>query len=287
MPRIVLVTCEAWPELSASDALFAGALVPHGYEVAAAPWNGLQAPFDSADHIILRATWDYPLHHEKFLDWVSGLGERGASLLNPPALVTWNSNKRYLLDLQEWGFAVPTTMLLEPNREAVAEAFAALPGDGVLKPSVGASGRNVTLLPKGETPDFDWLNETPAHVVLQELVPEVASDGELSLVFFDGEFSHAVRKRPQPGEFRINSQYGGENELVAATPRIIAQAADVLWRLPELPLYARVDGVDRDGVLLLLELELIEPGLFLHLAPGAAERFAAATAHRLQPFIPI
>jgi glutathione synthase/RimK-type ligase-like ATP-grasp enzyme len=117
-------------------------------------------------------------------------------------------------------------------------------------------------------------------VLVQEFLPEIA-EGELSLIYFDGLFSHAVRKRPPQGEFRVNSRFRATRSAEMPSRAVTEQGAAALRTLPELPLYARVDGVVRDGVLIVIEVEVLEPALFLDFDPGSAERFAAATIARL------
>jgi len=115
--------------------------------------------------------------------------------------------------------------------------------------------------------------------LVQEFLPEIA-DGELSLIYFDGVFSHAVRKRPPQGEFRVNSRFGARRSAEVPSRAVTEQGAAALRTLPELPLYARVDGVMRDEALIVIEVEVLEPALFLDFDPGSAERFAAATIAR-------
>ena len=119
-----------------------------------------------------------------------------------------------------------------------------------------------------------------AQVLVQEFLAEIA-DGELAGVFFDGVFSHALRRVPATGEFRINSQYGGRMEAVTLTRDVVDAMAAVLALLPKRPLYARVDGVVHAGCFMLMEVEVNEPGLGLDLVAGAAERFADALIARL------
>lgn len=115
---------------------------------------------------------------------------------------------------------------------------------------------------------------------MQEFLPEIA-DGELSLVYFDGVFSHALRKRPPPGEFRSNSRYKPMRTAETPPPDITQQGAACLATLPAMPLYARVDGVVRDGTLIVIEVEVLEPALFMDFDPPSADRFAEATLRRL------
>lgn len=281
---IVLVTCLRWPELSASDRRYAETLAARSCVVRAAPWNGPEEAFAGADVVVLRSNWDYHHDLDAFTAWMERVAARTA-VLNPPALVRWNLHKGYLLDLERRGVAIPATRIVPPELPAVRAALATIGGGPcVLKPAWGASGHLVTLATAAslEASLVPFRAETPPReVVVQAFLPELHEHGEVSCVFFDGDFSHAAVKRPAAGEFRINSQYGGVNQPAALPEAIVAQAGAVLAALPERPLYARVDGVIREGRFLLMELELNEPGLFLEMEPSAADRFAGATLRRL------
>jgi glutathione synthase/RimK-type ligase-like ATP-grasp enzyme len=280
--HVVLVTCLAWPELSASDRLYAEELERRTVSTDAAPWNGPPEPFVGADLVVLRSNWDY--HHDLagFTAWLDTLERAGTRVLNTPSLVRWNLEKRYLLDLECRGVRVPKTEVVPADLSAVAEILAQHGWEQVVvKPLVGASGHGVRLWRAG-APLATEGTAAPTTLVVQELLPEVAESGEVSYVFFDGEYSHAVLKRPAAGDFRVNSQYQGTVEPFQPDADLVRQARAVLDALPEIPLYARVDGVTRDGSLLVTELELNEPALSLSLAPGSAARFAEATVRRLQ-----
>lgn len=281
--RVVLATCAAWPELSASDQRLAEALRTRGCTVDVAPWNGSFDPFVHAAAVVLRATWDYHTAPNRYGDWLGRLDP--ARTYNRPALVRWNLQKTYLLDLASRGAALPRSAVVPGNVPAVADALRKLGvRDAVLKPTVGASGFGVERVrPGAEAVAVDRLRaiKPGGDVLVQEFVPEIAA-GELAGVFFDGAFSHGLRRVPAPQEFRVNSQYGGRLEPTTLTDATIRQMAGVLGLVPGQPLYARVDGVLRDGRFLLMEVEVNEPGLGLHLAPGAAERFAAALLARLR-----
>jgi hypothetical protein len=116
---------------------------------------------------------------------------------------------------------------------------------------------------------------------VQPYLPEIETGGELSMLFFDGVYSHAVCKRPRPGDYRVQFQYGGTNETVEVAPSLIAQARACVLAAPSLPVYARVDGVVKDGQFLLMELEAFEPLMFLARHPEAPARFARAVQGRL------
>ena len=283
--RVVLVTCLAWPELSASDRLYAEALTRLGATVVGAPWNGPPEPFVGVDLVVLRSNWDY--HHDLagFTAWLDGLERRGTAVQNAPGLVRWNLDKRYLLDLARRGIRVPETEVVAADSSAIAGVLVRRGWEqAVVKPTVGASGHGVRLWRAGEPVETDGASVTSAtgEVVVQELLREVVEFGELSLVFFDGVYSHAALKRPAAGDFRVNSDYQGTIEAFTPGEDLVRQAAAALAALDEVPLYARVDAIVRDGSLIVTELELNEPSLSLVLAPGSAERFAEATLRRLQ-----
>lgn len=280
---IVVATCADWPEPSKSEALLVAALRARGTEVSAAPWNGPEAAFDGADLVLLRACWDYHKSPQRFLAWLDRLEARGLSVLNPPALVRWNFDKRYLLALQAAGIRVPGTRIVPSNDHAAIAAAMREAGwaEAVLKPISGQSGFHVELLRLAERADWPVSAMPTETALLQSFIADIGRLGEVALIFFDGRFSHAVRKLSAPGEWRSNSQYGGTYEAATVDPATIAAAEAALAAAPFHPLYARVDGVEAEADFTVMELELIEPGLFLDSDEAAAGRFADAVLARI------
>ncbi|MBV8191833.1 MAG: glutathione synthetase [Alphaproteobacteria bacterium] len=282
-PRIVLATAADQPDITPSDQLYAEALRRRGATVQGAPWNGASSAFDGADAVILRSTWGYYREPDAFRAWTETIAAK-TRLFNPIALVRWNLRKDYLDKLVAGGVRVPRSHLVPATTAEVAAVFRERGWQrAVVKPATGASGYFVDLVAPDEVAALlarlpDEVRST--GVLVQEFLPEIA-DGELSLVYFDGGFSHAVRKRPPPGEFRVNSRFGATRSRETPAPGVVAQGAAALESLPERPLYARVDGVVREGTLIVLELEVLEPALFMEFAPDSAERFAEATLKRL------
>jgi len=279
---IVLATCATWPEASASDRHLIDALRARGRAVAAAPWNAAFAPFEDALAVVVRSTWDYHLTPEAYAAWLARLDP--ARTFNPPALIRWNLSKGHVMDLARRGAVVPRTREAAAEPDAVAAALDALGlQDAVIKPLVGASGAGVERVRRGDEAAAvaRMRAATPsARLLVQEFLPVIAH-GELAGVFFDGVFSHGLRRMPVPGEFRINAQYGGTMEAAELSAAVVEKMAAVLALLPERPLYARVDGVVDADRFVVMEVEVNEPGLGLHLAPGAGERFADALLTRL------
>lgn len=279
---IILVTCAAWPEPSASDQCLAAALRARGYAVAAAPWNGPFEPFAGAEVIVVRSSWDYHEAPDAYRAWLDRLPP--GRTFNAPELIHWNLSKAHVLDLGARGAVIPRSRLVAAEPTAVAAALEALHlQEAVIKPAIGASGVGVERLRRGE--EAAALQRARAgkaldRVLVQEFVAGI-EHGELAGVFFEGAFSHGLRRVPAPGEFRVNSQHGGRMEAASLPGDVVEQMAAVLALLPVPALYARVDGLVRDGRFLLMELEVNEPGLGMHLAPGSAGRFADALLARL------
>lgn len=279
---IVLVTCAAWPELSASDQGLAAALRARGHAVDAAPWNGSFEPFARAAAVVVRSAWDYHEAPEAYRAWLDRLAP--ARTFSAPDLIRWNLSKAHVLDLGARGAVIPRSRLVAAEPAAVAAALEALDlGEAVIKPAIGASGVGVERVRRGE--EAAALERARARtatdrVLVQEFVAGI-EHGELAGVFFDGVFSHGLRRLPAPGEFRINSQYGGRMEAASLPGDVVAQMAAVLALLPVPALYARVDGLVRDDRFTLMELEVNEPDLGMDLVPGSADRFADVLLARL------
>jgi hypothetical protein len=283
MANILFVTCNRWPQLSQSDSLVAKVLVDWGHHVEGAPWQGDFARFQAADLIVLRSQWDYHYDMTGFTTWLQRLAEAARPALpvyNPVALVHWNLHKSYLLDLQARGVLIPASAVSQRGANPATIYQQHGWSSAVIKPLAGASGHLVERVAYAELAAWAMRVRSQRAVgawLIQEFRAEIQAQGELSLVFIDGAFSHAVVKHPQAGEFRINDQYQGRIARVEPASALIAQAHAVLAGLPVVPLYARVDGViTSTGAFCLIELELNEPDLYFDYAPEQAARFAEA-----------
>ncbi len=283
MSLIVLATSAEEPAITASDRLYADALERRGHIVVGAAWNGSRAAFDGADAVILRSTWGYYRALAAFHEWAETVAAT-SRLFNSIELVRWNLRKNYVGELADAGIAVPQSHFIECSAPALADVFQRTGWPrAVIKPISGASGYAVELVEHGDLAGAIARLVPLASdrgLVVQEFLPEIA-EGEVSLVYFDGVFSHAIRKRPKAGEFRVNSRFGATREREVPSVAVREKGAETLRVLPELPLYARVDGVVRDCQLIVIEVEVLEPALFMEFDPPSAERFAEATLKRL------
>jgi hypothetical protein len=278
MRRVGLVTCSRWPEIAPDDLSLAQALQRRGALVRAAPWDEPSVRWEDFDRVVLRSCWDYHVRASEFLDWLSLLEKARVPLWNPAPLVRSNAQKSYLRDLASAGIPVLPTEWLEPGRRVDLAALLARRDweEAVVKPLVSASAHRTLRTSRGRAAaDQAALDElvSSGGVLVQQFAPEISSFGEWSLVFLDGAYSHAVVKRPAPGDFRVQDDFGGTASRQTPPAALVRQAQDLLSR-HEPWLYARVDAIDRDGRLILMELELIEPSLFLGWDSRAADRFA-------------
>lgn len=281
-PRLAFATWRGLPELNADDRRAAEALRGRGARVDPVVWDAPGVDWTAFDAVVVRSVWDYHLRPREFLRWVDRVEEAGIRLLNPPAVLRWNHHKSYLRDLDARGVATVPTAWLDHGSRPHLGAMLAERGwaEAVVKPAVSASAHETwRTSPTAAAADQDRFLALllAGDVLVQPLVPEVQSPGEWSLVFFGGLFSHAMLKRPREGDFRVQEELGGRAEWTVPAPALVEQAAQALAAAPAACLYARVDGVERGGRLILMEMELIEPVLYFEADPGAAGRFAESS----------
>lgn len=274
--------------LTPSDRRLIDPLRDFGFVAEAAIWADLSIQWSDYAGVVIRSTWDYHHRPAEFRTWADRVEASGTPLMNPARLVRWNSSKTYLIELAEQGVPIPPTALVARGSTAaeIAVAASTLPRarEVVVKPTVSASAYSTWRAPAPLTTETIARIESMAgtrDVILQPFLDTIVESGELSLVFFDGVFSHAARKRPKEGDFRVQTEHGGETTIVQVRPDIVDQAERALRHAPDVPTYARVDGIDIDGVFTLMELELIEPELFFVQVPDAAVTLASAIARRI------
>lgn len=278
MTDFTFITYAAMPDLDPDDRLAVAILRARGCDVGIAVWDDPNVDWAGGGTCIIRSTWDYNLRYEAFLAWTDGVAAL-TELWNPPSLVRWNSNKTYLRDLESAGAAIVPTLWIERGSTANLTQVLARAGwqNAVIKPSVGLSTYGVMKVARESAAGGQQHLETllRSHdVMVQPYVASVEDYGERSLVFIGGAYSHAVRKTA----FQALLPAGEAGETpTSATPAEIAVAVRALAALPEPALYARVDVVaGQRGEPLVIELELIEPTLFLGMDPQAPARFADA-----------
>jgi glutathione synthase/RimK-type ligase-like ATP-grasp enzyme len=276
--RIALATSAAYPELHEHDLPLVDALRATGLDPIAEVWSDPSVDWSAYDAVLLRSVWDYHLRYDDFTEWLNQVDKAGVPVFNDSGLVRWNGDKRYLVELRERGVAIVPSQIAAGA--CLREVVAGLAGQEiVIKPTVSASAHHTVRGIAGSDELSRAMDELPDTVYLvQPFVSEIVTDGEWSLMFIDGEFTHAVIKRAAAGEYRVQVMFGGESTLTDPPPAVLESARDALAAAGSPPLYARVDGVVVNGRFLLMELEFIEPYLFLPEFPQATAKLAAAVA---------
>lgn len=275
--RIAFATHSAHPEIEDDDRPLAEALAGRGALVMTSPWDHPEFDWGVMDLVVLRSPWDYFHHCQTFLDWLARV-EPQTQVVNPPEVVRWNMNKRYLTEFPARGIHTTPTVFLPRRQPASLTDLCEAQGWGtvVLKPAVSAdSWETVRIAPEGYADGQTYLERhlPDRDLLVQPFIKDVEEGGEQCLLFFGGAYSHAVRKN---SAFRGGRHVGPEGLLVSPTKDAIEMAHDVLLKaeVKDLP-YARVDiARDNQGEPMLMELELFEPTLFFREKPGS-EAFLA------------
>jgi O-ureido-D-serine cyclo-ligase len=292
MTLLALVTAAAARDLDEDLAPLERALHAVGMAPAIVDWDDPRVDWSEFDLVVLRSTWDYSLRLPEFLGWVDRIAPL-TTLVNPREVIRWNTDKHYLAHLADAGVPTVPSTFVEPDDDAARALDAFLDridGEFVVKPSVGAGSRDAQRYARDERDraiaHAKRLLDASRSVLLQPYLGRVDAHGETALLFFDGHFSHAIRKGPllRRGEGPTRALFAAEH----ITPRDasaaeIAVAERTLAAIPFAKplLYARVDLIHDDaGTPCVLELELSEPSLFFAHAPRSAQRFAAAITAR-------
>jgi glutathione synthase/RimK-type ligase-like ATP-grasp enzyme len=278
-PVVLLATCAWFPEGEPGHEALDAALAARGLDARWAVWDDEAVEWADADLIAVRATWDYDSRIGEFLGWAAGLGPR---LLNGVKVFRWNTDKRYLLDLQDAGLPVIPTMTADTPDDV--RRLASRHPVAVVKPRVGAGGRGLDVVtdagswephPDGRGP---W--------IVQPLVESIHRDGETSVFVLGGQPVSQVDKLPSTTDIRVHEQYGGSSRPVPLDPAAALLAAEAVATVTDLLggdlAYGRVDLMRHRGRLVVSEIELTEPGLYLDVLPENAEPFADAVAARVR-----
>lgn len=250
-------------------------------------WDSDRQKLEDVSGLIIRSCWDYHLEPEKFHAWLRGIEAEGIPVWNPVPVVAWNLDKRYLKELGEGGVSVPATVWLERASQPDLATILSEQGwsKAVVKPRVSATAYQTWVTtPEQASADQSRFREMLERtgVMVQQFVPEVQTHGEWSFIFFEGKYSHAVLKRASQEDFRVQDEYGGYLDSASPSDALIEKARKVFDLVDAELLFARVDGIERNGEFYLMELELIEPFLYLGRDPLAAERFGEAIITALE-----
>lgn len=288
---LAILTGRFAPELSDGGKRVAATLADRGISCEPVLWNDPSIDWDSYDAVLLRSCWDYPEDRERFRAMLDEIERAGIPVCNPLSVIRWNLDKSYLTALADAGVRIPPTTVIEQGTDTSLENVLRSRRweEAVVKPAIGAMSSQVwrtavTAATEHQTQFDDLVGHH--DVIVQEFAPEI-TEGERSIVFFGGEYSHAWNSLPTDDDITefdaIDAEYEPSPAIRAAAATAVESACDILGidASSHLP-YARVDYVHRDAGLLLMELELIEPYLGFERGDDTIKRFCDAVVSYFQ-----
>ncbi len=283
--KIGIVTCADWPQLLTTDQELIPLLAAKNILAEPVVWNDKTVIWEDYDCLLMRSMWDYYLHAADFEAWLNDLTSKKVKTLNSLAIIQANQHKFYLQKLAEQGVAIIPTIFL-PKQITANGKFIDLSviestdwEKAVIKPAISAGSHRTTLFDKNNWRTIELEYNAIAKesdLLLQEFLPEIQTTGEISLIFFNRKFSHAVVKTPKEGDFRIQSQFGGHYQPYTPSETLLKTAEKIIACFEGELLYARIDGVVQNNQFLLMEVEQIEPDLYFHLHESAKNTFVEA-----------
>ncbi len=287
--KIAFVTSSVKPDFASNDLHVVDSLKSAGAEVIPLPWDDDGVEWNAFDLVVLRSCWNYQLHPEKFQRWIDQLEHEKVNLANSVMAARWNLHKGYLKELCQQGVHTPETVWVPKGTTCNLSSLINTKqwNRAVVKPAISANALNTFLFSVSDAAQqqakFDTL---VAHgdMLIQKFMPEVQDQGEWSLIFFNKEFSHAVIKRPSSKDFRVQHDFGGTATPAEPPSFVLQQAEKIIDLIKEPLLFARVDGVVSENKFILMELELIEPVLFLETENGSAQAFAQAMTNYIKNY---
>jgi glutathione synthase/RimK-type ligase-like ATP-grasp enzyme len=287
---IALATYDGCPRLCDDDRVLLTYLEDAGFACVPAVWDCATVDWKQFDAVILRSCWDYHLKTAAtaaFVEWLRSLVRAGTRVFNEPATVFENIDKRYLQRLARSGVLIPESRWIDAGSTTPLDMIINDMGcdDVVVKPTVSASAfrtwRSCAASAGSDETRYRSL-VSEREVMVQQFAPGIIAAGEWSLIFFAGKFSHSILKRPAPGDFRVQVDFGGSREAVVAPRMLVDEAARIVSIGAPGALYARVDGIFSRGRFVLMELELIDPMLFFGYCREAPAAFADALGNALR-----
>lgn len=289
--KVAIVTYESkgsYPDYNAEDEniVLGNILKELGLDYNLEIWSDPQVNWTQFTHLLIKSPWDYFDRYPEFLVWCNYIKSLGVKVFNNLDTILWNSDKKYLLDIQKKGFHIVPTFFIEkgqvPDLEGCFQQFDT--DQLVIKPTVSGGSKNTLKLEKNnwgsQKSTIDTFLESEDYMV-QPFIQEIASVGEFSYLFFNGHFSHAVLKSAKPGEFRVQHYFGGQVQQIKPSSYQLHYLQKIVDELAGETLYARVDGIWIEGVFYLMELELIEPYLFLFTSESAKKNYREAVKRKL------
>ncbi len=281
MPKCAFLTSDGLEDFFIYDALAKPHLLELGWTVNELCWRDKSNNYDDYDLVVVRSTWDYQQHYKEFIEVIDRIDRSSATLENAQSLIRWNISKSYLQELQSKGINILPTIWCDVFcLQACIDSFKEFECDEIIiKPLISANADFTYRLTESFLHEnFKRLESElqGREIMIQAFENSIIGEGEYSLFYFDGQYSHAINKRPCIGDFRVQEEHGGVLKAIDATEKMKSLSCRTINALPEMPLYARIDMLNTVRGLEIIELELIEPSLYFNMDDLSAQRFAKA-----------
>lgn len=284
MIKAAILTCDKLAELLDYDRELVAQLAIHGIEAEPVLWDNPGTDWHKYNFLLMRTAWGYHHQYTKFIDFLNKIKKMNIRIFNSADIMIRNSHKFYLKDLKAAGVnIVPTHFIKRRTIMSISKIVKIGKWQKyVLKPAVSAGSFNSYLF-DADDPEGDKRFEIMANdgdVLIQKFMPEI-EEGEYSTIYFAGDFRYSVLKKPKPGEFRVQKDYGGHYQKVNPPQIVISECEKIVEILDAAYLYARIDGIFAKGCFWVMEVELIEPDLYMDIVPEAIPQFAKLIASRV------
>jgi len=288
MRNCVFLTMDSLEGFVSDDALTYQPLAELGWQVHPVSWRSTDTDWNIYDAVIIRTPWDYQKAPQAFLEALARIEASGLPMENSLDLVRWNIDKTYLRELEKHGIKIVPTRWGNAFQQTAIESWWQNwdTPELIIKPNVSANADDTFRITRQTTKEV-W--ETVAQIfrqrsfMVQPFIPKILEEGEYSLFFFGGVYSHTIVKTPKPNDFRVQEEHGGLIQPAQPTPELRQTAQQIYEAIPHNPLYARIDLVCLpSGEFALMEVELIEPSLYFRTNAESPYRFARAIDERFR-----
>ena len=287
MQKCAILTMDNLDDFEVYDNFLEAPLKKLGWQMSMVSWRDESVNWNDYDAVIIRSPWDYQDEPAAFMTVLEKIDASTAHLENSLDIVRWNIDKKYLKSLENNGVTIVPTLWCDVFSEQELSAYFEYFGSDqiVLKPRISANADNTFWLTKGNFMnhvDALTLAFTTRPFMVQPFMESIITEGEFSLFYFDGQYSHTILKTPKKDDFRVQEEHGGRLQSVIPEEKLVEQAAKALAAIDEMPLYARVDFVRHGDEFALMEAELIEPSLYFNMDDQSAGLFATAFANKMK-----
>ena len=281
MKRCAFLSMDTLEAFFAYDNMLFAPLAKLGWQAEEVSWRKKDLDWNSFDVVVIRSTWDYQVDPQAFLSCLEQIEHSTARLENSLKLVKWNVSKDYLKDIQEQGITiVPTRWMQAFDLADVVKSFAHFTTEQiVIKPLISANADHTYRLSHEQLLTQALSLKTvfsDRAFMVQPFMQAIVDEGEYSLFYFTGHYSHSILKMPKADDFRVQEEHGGQLKLIEPTEDMLTTARHTLASLPDDALYARIDLIRHGNEFAVMEVELIEPSLYFNMDPQSPQRFAEA-----------